>query len=143
MGLDFSHRIKALRTEVEALKTASRSDSDGMNTITKTINFTAHLKVYSTYIERFYFIKLSSTSDDDKLIVSVSQKAIGSSDAYVDSAVPRLENGEIGMRILVSIKYAELPNYLPSHNVGDIIDFPISINLVASDDFTYTITEES
>lgn len=144
MGLDFTHRIKALRAEVEALKTASRSDSDGINTITKTINMTAKLIVYSTYVEGIYFMKLTPASSDEKLIFSISQKhATVSDDVIINQAVPRLKNNEIGMRLFVGINYQRQQWYLENYNQGDIIQMPISFKITATDDFTYTITEDN
>lgn len=144
MGLDFTHRIKALRAEVEALKTASRSDSDGINTITKTINMTAKLIVYSTYVEGIYFMKLTPASSDEKLIFSISQKhAAVSDDVIINEAVPRLENNETGIRLFVSINYQRQQWYLENYSQGDIIQMPISFKITATDDFTYTITEDN
>lgn len=144
MGIDFTHRIKALRAEVEALKTASRSDSDGINTITKTINMTAKLIVYSSYVEGIYFIKLTPASSDEKLLFSVSQKhATVADDVIIDEAVPRLKNGEIGVRLFVGINYQRQQWYLENYSQGDIIQKPISIKITATDDFTYTITEDN
>lgn len=144
MGLDFTHRIKALRAEVEALKTASRSDSDGINTITKTINMTANLTVYSSYVEGIYFIKLTPASSDEKMLFSISQKhATVSDDVIIDEAVPNLKNNEIGLRMFVRINDQRQQWYLENYSQGDVIQMPISFKITATDDFTYTITEDN
>lgn len=141
--VDFQHKIKALRSEVEALKTANRSTPDGLRTVTKTINISAKLKVYATFIDCFYFIKLVPASSDE-LIFSVNQKHVAvSDDVIVRTAVPRLKNGEIGVRVEIAINYQRQQYYLEHYNQGDIITKAISLKITASDEFSYTIEEDN
>lgn len=140
---DFAHRIKDLKAEVEALKTASRSDADGLNTITKTINMTAKLIVYAGYVAGRYFIELTPTGTAN-MIFSTSQKhATAADDVIISAAVPRLKNGEIGVEIEARINYQRQQWYLDNYNQGDTIQMPISIKITSTDDFTYTITEDN
>lgn len=144
MSKDFAHRIKELRAEVEALKTASRSDSDGLNTVTKTINMTAKLIVHSTYVEGDYFVKMTPETFNNQLVFSFSQKhTVVSDDVIIDSVVPRLKDGEIGAKMRVRINNQRMADYLSNYQQGDIIQKPISFSITASDDFTYTITEDN
>lgn len=143
MGLDFQRRIIALKNEVTALKTASRSVPDGVRTTTKTLNIAAKLIVYGGYVGGYYFIKLDPKSSDE-MIFSVSQKhVVVSDDVIVSSAVPRLKNGESGVRIMAMINYQRQQAYLNQYNPGDIITKNITIYITASDDFTYTIEEDN
>lgn len=141
--VDFEKRIKALRSEVEALKTASRSTPDGLRTITKTINISAELTVYSTYIDAYYFIKLFPVSSDS-MVFSVSQKpVVVSDDVIISSAVPRLKNGQNGTRLNVAINYQRQQYYLEHYSQGDTITKDVSIKITASDDFEYEIEKDS
>ena len=140
---DFQHRIKDLKAEVEALKTANRSDPDGLSTITKTINITAKLIVYSGYVSGRYFIGLTPTGTAN-MIFSTSQKhVVISDDVIVSSAVPRMKNGEIGVEIEAMINYQRQQWYLDNYNQGNIVQKPISVKITATDDFTYTIEEDN
>lgn len=140
---DFAHRIKDLKAEIEALKTANRTDPDGLSTITKTINITAKLIVYAGYVSGRYFIELTPTGTAN-MIFSTSQKhVVVSDDVIVSSAVPRLNNGEIGVEIEAMINYQRQQYYLDNYSQGDIIQKPISIRITATDDFTYTIMEDN
>lgn len=143
MVSDIQHRLMALRSEVEALKTASASTPDGMRTTTKNIDMNAKLTVYATYIEGDYFIALEPHSADE-MIFSVSQKhATASSDVIIAEAVPRMKNGQIGIYLSVRINYQRQQAYLNQYGQGDTITKAISFRITASDDFDYTIEEDN
>lgn len=133
----------ALRSEVEALKTASASTPDGMRTTTKNIDMNAELTVYATYIEGDYFIALEPRSADE-MIFSVSQEhATASSDVIIAEAVPRMKNGQSGIYLSVRINYQRQQEYLEQYEQGDTITKAISFRITASDDFDYTIEEDN
>lgn len=140
---NIQHRLMALRSEVEALKTASASTPDGMRTTTKNIDMNAELTVYATYIEGDYFIALEPRSADE-MIFSVSQEhATASGDVIIAEAVPRMKNGRIGIYLSVRINYQRQQAYLDQYDPGDIITKAISFRITASDDFDYTIEEDN
>ena len=140
--VDFQQRIKTLKAEVEALKTASRSAPDGMTTITKTINTSARLVVYAGYVGCSYFIKLIP-ENSESMIFSVSQNnVVVSDDVIIASAVPHLKNGNIGVKIAPQINYQRQQYYLDNYSTGDVITKNVSIKITASDNFTYTVEED-
>lgn len=142
MGLDFQHRIKALRAEVEALKTAKQSNPDGIRTIVERFTFSAKMTVYATYISANYFVELVPQSSNT-MIFSASQKHVVASDGViVDTARPYIKDGNrYGILLRVAINYQVLQTYLQQYSVGDTITKDVTIEIVASDDFTYTISE--
>lgn len=144
MELDFKHRLMALRSEIEALKTASRSNPDGIQTTTERFTFPAKMTVYSTYISGSYFVELIPQSSDT-MIFSASQKhATVSDDVIVDTARPYIKDGDkYGLLLRIAINYQVLQTYLQQHSVGDTITKNVTVEIVASDDFTYTITEDN
>lgn len=144
MELDFQHRIKAMRAEIEALKTASRSNPDGIQTTTKRFTFPAKMIVYTTYISGLYFIELTPQSSDT-MIFSASQKhTVVSDDVIAETARPYVKDGnKYGLLVEIMINYQVLQSYLAQYSPGDVITKDITLEIVASDDFTYTITEEN
>lgn len=144
MELDFRHRIMALRSEIEALKTASRSDPDGLQTTKERFTFSARMTVYSTYISGNYFIELIPESSDT-MIFSASQKHTTENDAViVSTARPYIKDGnKYGLLLRISINYQVLQSYLEQYSVGDIITKDVTLEIVASDYFSYTISENN
>ena len=139
---NIQHRLMAIQSEVESLKTASVSTPGGMRTVTKTINMNAVLTVYASYIQADYFITLAPHSSDE-LIYSISQRAATvSDDVIISHAVPRIKNGEHGTSLRVIINYQRQQAYLDQYDQGDTITKAISFKITASDDFEYTITQE-
>lgn len=139
---NIQHRLMAIQSEVESLKTASVSTPGGMRTITKTINMNAVLTVYASYIQADYFITLDPHSSNE-LIYSISQRAVTvSDDVIISHAVPRIKNDKHGTSLRVIINYQRQQVYLNQYNQGDTITKAISFKITASDDFEYTITKE-
>ncbi len=139
---NIQHRLMALQSEVESLKTASVSTPGGMRTVTKTIDMNVVLTVYASYIRADYFITLNPHSGNE-LIYSISQRAVTvSDDVIISQAVPRIENGNHGISLRVSINYQRQQAYLDQYDQGDTITKAISFKITASDDFEYTITKE-
>ena len=144
MELKFQHRLMALRSEIEALKTAKQSNPDGIQTIKERFTFPAKMIVHSTYISGNYFIELNP-QNSNTMIFSASQKhATVSDDIIADTARPYIKDGnKYGILLEVSINHQVLQTYLQQHSVGDVITKNITIEIIASDDFTYTITEDN
>lgn len=139
---NIQHRLMAIQSEVESLKTASVSTPGGMRTVTKTINMNAVLTVYASYIQADYFITLTPHSSNE-LIYSISQRAVTvSDDVIISHAVPRIKNDEHGTSLRVIINYQRQQAYLDQYDQGDTITKAISFKITASDDFEYTITKE-
>lgn len=139
---NIQHRLMAIQSEVESLKTASVSTPGGMRTVTKTINMNAVLTVYASYIRADYFITLTPHSSNE-LIYSISQRAVTvSDDVIISHAVPRIKNDEHGTSLRVIINYQRQQAYLDQYDQGDTITKAISFKITASDDFEYTITKE-
>lgn len=139
--VSFQQRMKSLKSEIEALKTASLSVPDGIRTTTKTINMTAKMTVYATYISGYYFIECEPLNFNEMIFSTTQKKVAVSDDVIVKEAIPRMLNGKNGIWLEVGINIQRQQAYLDSHTQGDIITKNISIEITASDDFVYTITE--
>ena len=144
MDLDFQHRMIVLRDEIEALKTARQTNPDGIQTIKKRFTFSAKMTVYATYISNTYFIELTPQSSDT-MIFSASQKHTTASDGVIiDDARPYIKNGDrYGLLLRAAINYQVLQSYLEQYSVGDTVTKDVTIEIVASDDFTYSIEENN
>lgn len=142
MELKFQHRLMALRSEVEALKTARQSNPDGIRTINKRITFSAKMAVFATFISGSYFIELFP-ENSDTMIFSANQKhTVVSDDVIIDAARPYVKNGNrYGLLLRIAINYQVLQTYLQQYSVGDTVTKSVTLEIVASDDFEYTIEE--
>ena len=71
---DFSHRIMALKAEVEALKTARRKSSTTLMTITKTVACTATLKNVNNVVlcQKAAGVAIIPTDGNDEFLYSVA-----------------------------------------------------------------------
>lgn len=144
MELKFQHRLMALRSEVEALKTARQSNPDGIRTVNKRITFSAKMTVFATFISGSYFVELFP-ENSDTMIFSANQKhTVVSDDVIIDAARPYVKGGNrYGLLLRIAINYQVLPTYLQQYSVGDTVTKSVTLEIVASDDFEYTIEEDN
>ena len=134
---NFESRIKALRREVEALKTLKKKSSLTLSTITKTIICTGSVYKYSTplgdvIVPRMAGLIKISPNDSGECLLGYSQPSYAARGSREIRLVSWLDNGQIGV--------ACIPYNAPSDSAlpYGVSNISISINITCTSDFTYT-----
>ena len=138
--MNFEERIKALKAEVEALKTAKHKSSSVLNTVTKTATCTATLYKTSHNVVTCRWaglVKITPKNSNNEPLISYAQPSYadrGNRDVSLVSWVDG--NGTLGILCVPSDASSD-----SSMTAGSTKDITITIYITATDDFTTTSSQ--
>lgn len=131
--MDFEHRIIALRSEIEALKTTRRKSSSTLTTITKTVTCTAQLKNVSNVIlcRRAGALAIVPTDGSTNFLYSVALQPYSSRGRDVRTTNWLFNDGAVGVMCVPDA--SDLDDNLAD---GSTKNVTITVYITATCDFT-------
>lgn len=138
--MTFDKRIKALRAEIEALKTVRRKSSLTLETTTKTATCTATLYKTSTGVVTCQYsglIEITPASADNEPLISYSQPSYSARGNRNITLTPWVKSdGTLG--ILCTPDGASVDSSMANNSTKNIT---ITIYITATDNFTTTSSQ--